>query len=199
MTTLTEAVIRRVAPKARADIVAGLVTAQNELTAAGLNTKARLAHFIAQICTETGGLQHTEENLNYSAKRMMKVFPSRFRTLAAATPFAHNPEKFANRVYGGRLGNNSTGDGFKYRGGGLIQTTGKINYTSAGFADRPDDLRKMPDALISALKFWTMHGCNAFADKNQMVGLRKRVNGGKNGLEECKKFHAKAVAALLPL
>src|SRR4051794_18968041 len=63
MTTLTEAVIRRVAPKARADIVAGLVTAQNELTAAGLNTKARLAHFIAQICTETGGLQHTEENL----------------------------------------------------------------------------------------------------------------------------------------
>ncbi|HEX8166531.1 MAG TPA: glycoside hydrolase family 19 protein [Beijerinckiaceae bacterium] len=198
MTTLTEAVIRKVAPNARADIVAGLVAAQNELNAAGLNTKARLAHFLAQICTETGGLQHTEENLNYSAERMIVVFPNRFKTLADAAPFAHNPEKFANKVYGGRLGNNANGDGFKYRGGGLIQTTGKDNYTAAGFANNPDDLRKMPDALASALKFWTAHGCNAFADKNDITGLRKRVNGGTNGLKECREFHAKAVAALGP-
>src|SRR3954470_2602882 len=193
---LTETIIRKVAPKARPDIVAGLVSGKAALEAAGLVTKPRLAHFLAQICTETGGLRLLEENLNYTAKRLTQVFPKRFPTLEAAKPFANNPEKLANKGYGGRLGNNKNGDGFRYRGGGLIQTTGRSNYEAAGFADRPEDLRKMPGALDAALVFWMTKGCNTFADKNDIVGLRKRVNGGKIGLEEARAFHAKAVKAL---
>jgi len=193
---LTENIVRKVAPKARPDIVSGLVEGKASLAAAGLVTKPRLAHFLAQICTETGGLRHLEENLNYSAKRLTEVFRKRFPTLEAAKPFANNPEKLANKVYGGRLGNVENGDGFRYRGGGLIQTTGRFNYEAAGFADRPEDLRKMPGALDAALVFWMTKGCNAFADKNDIVGLRKRVNGGKIGLEDARLFHGKAAIAL---
>jgi len=108
-------------------------------------------------------------------------------------PFANNPEKLANKVYGGRLGNNNNGDGFRYRGGGLIQTTGRCNFEAARFANRPEDLRNMPGALDAALVSWMTKGCNGFADKNDIVGLRKRVNGGKIGHEEAPSFYAKAI------
>lgn len=100
-------------------------------TRVGINTPRRLRHFLAHLHHESAGFSRLEENLNYSAKRLTQVWPSRFKTLAAAKPFERNPRALANRVYGGRMGNTGPNDGWIYRGGGLIMLTGKNNYTRA--------------------------------------------------------------------
>lgn len=94
----------------------------------GIDTPARVAHFLAQVGVESGGLARVEENLSYSAERLMTVWPSRFKTLAAAQAYARNPEALANKVYGGRMGSTQPGDGWRYRGRGLKQLTGRNNY-----------------------------------------------------------------------
>lgn len=148
---LTSALIKRFAPSARADIVAGLVDGWPAIYAAGITKPVRLQHFMAEIAVESAGLTRLEENLSYSAARAHAVFPSRFSTVASAAPYAHNPQAFANKVYGGRLGNVQPNDGWFYRGGGLLQTTGRENYKAAGFQTNPDDLRHMPGAARRAL------------------------------------------------
>ncbi|OKP79756.1 hypothetical protein BTE77_06610 [Ensifer adhaerens] len=107
-----------------------------------------LAAILAEAHHETGGaMQPVSENLNYSAKRLTEVWPGRFPTLAAAAPYANNPQKLANKVYGGRLGNVDPGDGWLYRGRGLAQITGRENYARFGLAGVPDDAGKMPAAI----------------------------------------------------
>lgn len=189
-------ILPAVAPSARADLVAAFVAGDARIAAAEIDTPLRLAHFLAQVCTETGGLRAIEEDLSYSAERLCEVWPKRFPSLAAAKPCARNPKALAERVYGGRLGNTSPGDGYRYRGGGMLQTTGRTNYRAAGFEDRPERLRTPAVALAAALTFWADHDCNAFADADDVAGLRLRINGGANGLDECRAYLAKAKTAL---
>lgn len=195
-TILTAAIIRKVCPSARADLVAEIAGAGARLAAAGITTKLRAAHFLSQIATETGGLRAIEENLNYSAARLVKVWPKRFPTLAAARPYANNPEALANHVYGSRLGNTQPGDGWRYRGGGMMQTTGRSNYRSAGHEKDPEALRQPGPALDAALHYWSTNGCNALADRDDVTALRARINGGANGLPETRTYLKKAKAAL---
>jgi putative chitinase len=171
----------------------------------GVNTPLRLAHFLAQCGHESGGFRLTQENLNYSAKGLMGIFKKYFPTQALADAYARKPEKIANRVYGGRMGNGpeASGEGFKFRGRGYIQLTGKQNYTAFDAAV-PDDILANPDlvstkhALASAAWFWKKNGLNLIADtgsSNEVVTkITKRVNGGTIGLADrikhFKEYHA---------
>lgn len=183
---LTPELIRRFAPNARPDIVAGLVAGWPRIHAAGIDTPKRLQHFMAETGNETGLFTTLEENLNYSATRIRQVWPSRFRSIAAAKPFAHNPRALANKVYGGRMGNVEPDDGWRYRGGGLIQTTGRSNYRKAGFEHDPDAVRRMPGALDAALEFWTRNRINPLVDAGDLAAERRKLNGGRIGLENVR-------------
>jgi putative chitinase len=154
----------------------------------------RLAHFLAQAGHESGQFKATSENLNYSSKGLLGIFP-RYFTPALAESYARQPQKIANRVYGGRMGNGveATGDGFKFRGRGYIQLTGKDNYTQF---DRtvPEDILANPDlvsgkyALMSAAwffdknKLWAI--CDKGSDQATITAVTKRVNGGTIGLPD---------------
>lgn len=171
----------------------------------GVNTPLRLAHFLAQCGHESGGFRLTQENLNYSAKGLMGIFKKYFPTQALADQYARKPEKIANRVYGGRMGNGpeASGDGFKFRGRGYIQLTGKQNYTAFD-ASVPESIVDNPDLvatkypLASAAWFWSKNGLNAIADQGAstevVTKVTKRVNGGTIGLADrikhFKEYHA---------
>ena len=154
-----------------------------------VNTKLRLAHFFSQISHESG-LKPISENLNYSASGLIRVFRKYFSDIEAIN-FANQPEKIANRVYANRMGNGDekSGDGWKYRGRGFIQITGKINYfqlandTDLDCLKNPDLLLQEANAMISALWFWNKAGLNKLADKNDIKGITRKINGGYNGLE----------------
>ena len=154
----------------------------------GLTTKLRIAHFMAQIEHESG-LKPISENLNYSAQGLMQTF-SKYFTTTEALIFARKPEKIANRVYANRMGNGDekSGDGWKYRGRGFIQITGKINYfqlandTDLDCLKNPDLLLEEANAMISALWFWNKAGLNKLADKNDIKGITRKINGGTIGL-----------------
>lgn len=192
----TRETLSHIAPKARNDLIEVLVNAEAEFREAGVVTPLRMAHFLAQIATETGGLRTITENMNYSARRLTQVWPGRFPTLKSAQTFANNPEKLANKVYGGRLGNTQPGDGWRYRGGGMMQTTGRDNYRRAGHEHDPESLRKPYPALVSALKYWSANGLNALADRDDLAAVRKRINGGKLGIEEARRYLTQAKEAL---
>jgi putative chitinase len=169
----------------------------------GIDTPARVAYFLAQVGVESGGLARLEENLSYSAERLMEAWPSRFKTLAAAQAYARNPEALANRVYGGRMGNTQAGDGWRYRGRGLKQLTGRNNYQEYAEASRVDVV-KWPELLVkptyaadSAGWFWNARGCNAWADDGDVRGLTRVINGGETGLRERAALTEKALQALL--
>ena len=170
----------------------------------GVNTPLRLAHFLAQCGHESGGFRLTQENLNYSAKGLMGTFKKYFPTQALADAYARQPQKIANKVYGGRMGNGleATGEGFKFRGRGYIQLTGKQNYTAFDLAVE-DDILSNPDlvsskhALSSAAWFWKKNGLNLIADTGSstevVTKITKRVNGGTIGLADrikhFKEYH----------
>jgi putative chitinase len=160
-----------------------------------INTPLRLAHFLAQCGHESGGFRVTQENLNYSAKGLAGIFKKYFPTEAAATPYARQPQKIANKVYANRMANGSeaSGDGFKFRGRGYIQLTGRDNYTQFGKAIG-EDMTVNPDkvasnyALLSAAWFWSKNGLNKLADGGAtdpvVTSITKRVNGGTIGLAD---------------
>ena len=161
-----------------------------------VNTQLRLSHFLGQLQHESG-LKPIEENLRYSAKRLTEVFGKYFPTLAVANQYAMQPQKIANRVYANRMGNGdeSSGDGWRFRGRGFIQLTGRNNYTAltkwakanginADYVQNPDLLLSEADALISALWFWTVNDLNKYADKDDVLSITKRINGGTNGLQD---------------
>jgi putative chitinase len=160
-----------------------------------INTPLRLAHFLAQCGHESGGFKATQENLNYSAKGLAGIFKKYFPTEAAATPYARQPQKIASKVYGGRMGNGpeSTGEGYKFRGRGYIQLTGKENYTAFG-KSIGEDMTVNPDvvaskyALLSAAWFFSKNGLHKIADEGAsdtvVTKITKRVNGGTIGLPD---------------
>lgn len=169
----------------------------------GITTKLRLACFLANIGNETNGGRLLVENLNYSAPRLMAVWPSRFPTLADAQPYANNPEALANKVYAGRGGNDLPGDGWRFRGRGCMQLTFRSNYQR--FADQVgvplDDallssLEQPAGAAESAAHFWAVARCNAPADKGDIAAVRRIVNGGEIGLPEVRDRYTKALSAL---
>lgn len=163
----------------------------------GLNTDLRIAHFMAQIEHESG-LKPISENLNYSAQGLIQTF-SKYFTTNESLLFARKPEKIANRVYSNRMGNGNekSGEGWKYRGRGFLQITGKSNYfrlsndTDIDFLKNPDLLLEEPNALISALWFWSLKGLNELADKDDLKGITRKINGGYNGLYHRSKLLAK--------
>lgn len=169
-----------------------------------INTPLRQAAFIGQCAHESANFKTLEENLNYSAEGLMKIWPSRFPTLEAAQPYHRNPEKIANKVYGGRMGNGTeeTGDGWLYHGRGLIQLTGKDNYKMAGdaldmdFVHSPDYVLVPKYAALTAGWFWNKRGLNKEADAKDYTAMTKKINGGVIGLDDRIKHINHALAAL---
>lgn len=189
---LTEDVLRQLYPSAKDAIIRAFANQAPEVLAEfGISDRQnRLHFFLAQVGHESGGLRITEENLSYSGPRMMQVWPSRFPTLASTVGFAGDPEKLANKVYGGRLGNTAAGDGWKYRGRGFIQVTGKDGYKEVGdlagldlVAD-PEAAMRPEHALRVAAAFWKWKKLNPKADAGDFVGVTKRINGGTIGLQD---------------
>lgn len=177
----------------------------------GIVTGARQAAFLAQVLVESAGLRTLEESLDYSVQRLRQVWPRRFPTDADAQPCSRAPEKLANKVYANRLGNGdeTSGDGWKYRGRGLIQLTGRANYEAFSTAMHVDALRdpdlllKPAGAVLSAVWFWQSKCLNALADEtagadgdNRFIELTRRVNGGVNGLAERRAYWQRARQAL---
>ena len=172
-----------------------------------INTPLRLAHFLAQCGHESGGFKLTQENLNYSAKGLNGIFKKYFPTEADAKPYERNPQKIANKVYGGRMGNGleGSGDGWKYHGRGFIQLTGKDNYIAFGKSIGADtvnnpDLVASQYALASAAWFFNKNGLHKMADGGAsdavVTSITKRVNGGYIGIEDRIK-HFKEYYSLL--
>jgi putative chitinase len=167
-----------------------------------INTPKRQAAFIGQCGHESNNFRTLEENLNYSANALMRVWPSRFPDNDVAEKYANKPEKIANKVYSGRMGNTEDGDGWKYHGRGLIQLTGKDNYTRCGEAlgidlvNNPDLLLEPEFATASAGWFWRKHGLNQLADLGDWVAITKRINGGIHGIDDRVARTNKALAVL---
>lgn len=169
----------------------------------GVNTPLRLAHFLSQTGHESGGFKITTENLNYSAKGLTNIFKKYF-TPESALEYQRKPEKIANIVYANRMGNGNqaSGDGFKFRGRGYIQLTGKTNY-QAFDKTVEDNIEANPDLvatkypLLSAAWFWSKNGLNAIADQGAtdevVTKVTKKVNGGTIGLPDrikhFKEYH----------
>jgi putative chitinase len=171
----------------------------------GIDNPLKLSHFLSQCAHESGNFKFLNENLNYSADGLRKIFPKYFPTIEAANKYARQPEKIANKVYGGRMGNGdeASGDGFKFRGRGYIQLTGKDNYAAFDkFVD--DDIMTNPDLvstkypLTSAAFFFHKNKLWDICDKGHgddvVLAVTKRVNGGSHGLadrqEKFDLFHS---------
>ncbi|WP_299258489.1 glycoside hydrolase family 19 protein [uncultured Aquimarina sp.] len=168
----------------------------NVLPKYDINTPLRKAHFLAQVVHESGGFKFVSENLNYSEKALYGVFRKYFPTLEATDGYARQPEKIANKVYANRMGNGteSSGDGWKYRGRGLIQLTGKSNYqalsntTKQDFISNPDKVSDPKWALTSACWYWQKRNINKYADTDDIHMVTKLINGGYNGLQNRQHF-----------
>jgi putative chitinase len=157
-----------------------------------INTPSRQACFIGQCMHESGGFKFLKENLNYSAKGLVATWPSRFPNEEYADEYARKPERIANKVYSGRMGNTEDGDGAKYIGRGLIQLTGKDNYKAVTEAlgidlvANPQLLEEPRYAALSAGWFWNKKGLNALADASDIETMTKRINGGSIGIADRK-------------
>lgn len=169
-----------------------------------IDTPNRVAAWLGQTAHESGGYRALRENLNYSASGLNGIFKKYFPTIESAKPYERQPEKIANKIYASRMGNGpeSSGDGFRYRGRGLIQLTGKSNYQS--FADSIEEtledtivfLETYEGAVQSACWFWESNNLNALADKMDIKLMTKKINGGYIGLEDRIKHIEHAVHIL---
>jgi putative chitinase len=191
--------IQLLAPNARSSYREAFRNGQSLLDQCGIAATAlRVAHFMAQVLHESGGLAIQIESLNYSAERLPKVWPSRFQPTGPLDPaaFAHNQEKLGNEVYGGRMGNTDPTDGFAYRGRGLLQLTGKDSYQEAtttlraqdpaapDFVASPDEVFSAQWSLAVAAAEWSSKGCNALADQDDIRKVTRAINGGLIGLSD---------------
>ncbi|MDE1465442.1 LysM peptidoglycan-binding domain-containing protein [Spartinivicinus poritis] len=170
-----------------------------------INTSLRIAHFIAQIAHESGGLRYVSENLNYSKEALIQVFGKYFPNDNLASQYARNPEKIANRVYANRMGNGneSSGDGWRYRGRGFIQLTGKTNYQSykkdsgVDVVSMPDEVAQNPTVVVDAAGwYWNKNSLNRYADQDDIRTITRRINGGLNGLDDRQHYLTQAKQVL---
>jgi putative chitinase len=201
-------VVREVCPNARASYIAAFENGDRLFAQHGITTPLRLAHFLAQVCHETGGLTVEWESGAYTVDRLMQIFGvgnhSASVTRAEAVKIARNGPAIFERVYGlgnprkaKELGNTQPGDGWKYRGGGLMQTTGRYNYRTMGkktgvdFEANPALVLSAEHALKPALAEWTAGNLNAKADADDISSITKRINGGYNGMADRQQWLAK--------
>jgi putative chitinase len=169
-----------------------------------INTKSRVAAFIAQCAHESGGFKAIKENLNYKAESLCRVWPRYFPNIDIARQYAQQPERIANRAYANRMGNGpeESGDGWKFCGRGLIQLTGKDNYTryaqslEIGLDEASEHLTTFEGCVQSAAWFWEANNLNQWADAGDMLTLTKRINGGTLGLEDRIKHYQHALHVL---
>jgi putative chitinase len=179
----------------------GLVKAMEEFE---INTPLRIAAFLAQVAHESGNFRAVHENLNYKAEGLQKIFHKYFPDAETANEYARQPEKIANRVYANRMGNGdeASGDGWRYCGRGLIQLTGKSNYTACGedldvdLHENPEYLETPEGAARSAAWFWDSRDLNDLADEKNIKEITKKINGGYIGLEEREKNYEHALSVL---
>lgn len=190
--------LKEFCPEAPASTVAIIApTLDIHVPTAGVTTLLRRSHLIAQLAHESAGFTHLIENLNYSAERIAVIWP---RLAIRAQELAHRPEALANAAYGGRMGNGEevTGDGFRYRGRGWLQLTGKNNYRDRGAALKLDlvanpHLAADPvTAVLIALSYWRSRGCNEAADADDVEGVTRLINGGTYGLIDREQLTRKA-------
>jgi len=195
--------IMRLAPNTRSSYREAFENGQGIMDRHGISASTlRVAHFMAQVLHETGGLTIQFEDLSYSAQRLREVWPKRFKPKGPldAKDFAHNPQRLANEVYGGRMGNTAPDDGFNYRGRGLLQLTGKASYreattnlqkndrTAPDFVAAPDEVISARWCLAVAASEWFAKGCNSFADADEIEKITRAINGGLIGLADRKEW-----------
>ena len=169
-----------------------------------INTPQRLAAFLAQCAHESGGFTAIKENLNYRAVTLRKVFPNYFPTDDIANQYAGQGERIANRAYANRMGNGpeESGDGYRYCGRGLIQLTGKDNYTryaqstEQSVEDAAEHLTTFEGCVQSAAWFWEANNLNQYADSGDILTMTKRINGGTLGLEDRQQHYQHAIQIL---
>ena len=169
-----------------------------------INTVPRVAAFLAQTAHESGNYRAIKENLNYRAETLMKVWPRYFPNIEIANQYAHKQEAIANRAYGGRMGNGpeASGDGYKFCGRGLIQLTGKDNYTryaqslEIGLDEASEHLTTFEGCVQSAAWFWEANNLNQWADAGDILTLTKKINGGTLGLADRQKHYSHAMHVL---
>jgi putative chitinase len=202
---VTLELLKRIAPKTKDTILTKYVDPLNKVADHyEMNTSARLAAFLAQTAHESGGFNFIKENLNYGARGLLATFKKYFPSEELARQYERQPERIANRVYANRMGNGdeSSGDGWKFCGRGLIQLTGKSNYTRlAADLDMTLDeciqyLETPEGAVASAGWFWDQNNLNNYADKQDFIMLTKRINGGTIGLADRKHHYELALLAL---
>lgn len=196
--SMTESKLRRLFPKADSTLFPHLLRAMIRY---GITTKVRQAAFLAQVGHESQGMTRMQENLNYGAKGLAATWPSRYavdpkaRTKtpnALAQRLQRNPVAIANNAYANRMGNGSedSDEGWKYRGRGLIQITGKTNYSRAANAlglplvDHPELLEDFEHAALSAAWWWSDHGLNELADRGEFEKITRKINGGLTGYDD---------------
>jgi putative chitinase len=200
--------VKRLAPNARQNYLDAIRNGDALFQQHGITTPLRMAHFLAQALHETGGFRILRENMNYSAERMVDIFGvgrhSAAVTQAEAESLARKPEQIAERVYGlgnprkaRELGNTRPGDGFRYRGNGVLQTTGRGSHKRMGqavgvdFENHPELVTDPEHALKPALQEWTEGNLNAEADRNNINRITRRINGGFNGLADRQSWFNK--------
>jgi putative chitinase len=201
---VTAEILQSIAPDLDDDKAQELAAALNPASEwASITTPERQAAFLAQCAHESMGFSRLTENLNYSAHGLLKTF-SRYFTPEEAEDYAHQPERIANRVYAGRYGNGDedSGDGWRYRGRGIIQLTFLDNYLAAGekldldLVNNPDQAAEPWAAAYTAAWYWNSRGLNRYADAGDFITITRRINGGLNGLEDRQMYWARAQEAL---
>lgn len=199
MKQITEAQIQKIMPRAKREHIKDFVRTFNTWAPIfRIDTPLRVVHFLGQVAHESVELSAMTENLNYSADGLRKTFPKYFPTTEEAMKYARKPEKIANRVYANRVGNGNedSGDGWKYRGRGLIQLTGRSNYQAyqdSGYCigdlmGHTEWLESYPGALKSAMWFWHKNDLNKWADMDNIEKVTKTINGGLHGLAKRSNY-----------
>lgn len=171
----------------------------------GMGSPLERAHFLAQVCHETGGLRCFVENLDYSSSALLRCWPSRF-TPQSAAEYAHKPEAIANKVYANRFGNGApaSGDGWRYRGRGMLQTTFADNYRATSLALyndarlvlHPELLEQPEPGALAAAHYWNARHLGIHAMRDDLTGVTRGVNGGTNGLDDRRVWLLRLKAAL---
>lgn len=197
------------APQRAAQWIAAL---NDSMRACAIDTPLRQSAFLAQVLMESGELRQVQESLGYSAQRLHVVWPKHFPSLELAEAYSHNPQKLADHVYANRMGNGdeASGDGWNYRGRGLIQLTGRAGYErfsrdmGIDAVSNPDLLQEPSGAALAAAWFWRSHGLNELADQTggdgdddrHYVDITRRINGGTAGLQQRRDYWLRARHAL---